>query len=209
MGPGGHDHSRSDVFGLGRNKVLHRFRKLEAGRQFCMHDARKDRADMDVVRAQFLPQCVRQTHYTELGGTVGRNARKAADAAHRRNIDNASAAALYEPFRRQFATQNHTTQVDVDHLVLGGPGFGEELAGEHHTRVVHQDVEWPENTLRVVEERGERLRRGDIERQCDNVTGDFGGDLLGQIGVEIADRYLGSGGGESLCGGQPDSTRRR
>ncbi len=40
----------------------------------------------------------------------------------------------------ELAAQDHPAQVNVDHLVLGDRRFGEELSGEHDTRIVDQDA---------------------------------------------------------------------
>ncbi len=96
------------------------------------------------------------------------------------------------------------TQVDVDHLVFSRPGFVEELAGKHDSRVVHHDVERAVDTRRVVEECRKGLRRGHIQRQCDYVAVEIGRDALDKIGVEVSDRYLGSRGHKSFRGGQAD-----
>ena len=69
-----------------------------------------------------------------------------------------------------------------------------------------EHVDRAEAVLDAVEEGGEGLALGDVERQADGLAADLAGDLLGQLGVEVADRDLGALADEGFGGGAADAS---
>ena len=99
-------------------------------------------------------------------------------------------SAALHPRQRRLHAEDDSMQVDVDHPLSGRVILFGEAAERHDPGIVDQDVERAEALLHLVEEVLERVAARDVELERDRVAADLRRRLLGEVGVEIADRDL-------------------
>ena len=98
------------------------------------------------------------------------------------------AATREEALDRELRAQDHAVHVDVDDALGGRVALLDEQAERHDPGVVDQDIERPQPLLDLIEERGEALPVGDVERQADRAGAELGRGLLGELLLDVPDR---------------------
>ena len=127
-----------------------------------------------------------------LGRAVGGAPREAALARHRGDVDQVTPPARQEPRQRQLRADDDAVEVDVDHPLRGRIGLVDERADRHDPGVVDEDVERAEPALNLDKEGFEAGAVGDVECQADGAAAELGSCLLGQRGLDVADRDPGA-----------------
>ncbi len=115
-----------------------------------------------------------------------------------------AAAPGQEALQRQLGAVDQPHQVDVDHPVRGGVGLVDERADGHDPGVVDQDIQRAEPVLYLIQERGEAVAIGHIQREPDRSPSQLARGLLGQCSVDVADGHAGPLGDQSGRGGAAD-----
>ena len=96
--------------------------------------------------------------------------------------------ALVKPLTCELRSGENAADVDIEDAVGHVVGLVEKWSDRHDPRVVDQDIERPEGGFGLVEEVGEPVRVGDVERIGDDTVAELGCGRLRCVGCDIADR---------------------
>jgi hypothetical protein len=118
-----------------------------------------------------------------------------------------AAAPRQHPLERQLRPEDDPVEVDVDHRPRGLVRLLDERADRHDPGVVDDHVDRAELVLGLVEEAAERVTVGDVELEGDGIAAELGRGLLGEVGVDVADRDPGAAADQRLCRAAADSAR--
>ncbi len=111
------------------------------------------------------------------------------------------------PRETELHPEDHAVQVDVDRAPRGEVVLVEKPPDGHDPGVVDQHVERSELLFGGIEEAGEGVAVGDVQRQRNCARAELGGGLLGGGEIDVADRHPHPGRQEGLCGGTTDASR--
>ncbi len=115
-----------------------------------------------------------------------------------------AAAAGKHPGDREFAAQQNPVQIHVDNPPGEVVAFLGEGSQRHDASVVDKYVQRSQLVFGFVQEVSERRPIGDVELHAD--AAQLGGDLAGQLAVQVADRrHPRASGQQRPCGGEADT----
>jgi hypothetical protein len=109
--------------------------------------------------------------------------------------------------QRELGAEDHAVQIDVDHPPRRLIALVDEPPNLHDPGVVHEHVDRAELALGLVQEAGERVAVGHVQRQGHSAPTELCGGPIRLLGIDVADRDPHALAQQRLRSGSPDPAR--
>ncbi len=172
----------------------------------ALDEARADHRDADPVRQQAPAQRVRQPVHRELRRRVDARSRARDEGGHGGRVDDVPALPVrLDPGHEGDDAVDDTSEVDAEHpvpVLVRGVG---DVVEEVDAGVVAEEMNLPEDPLRLIGGAGERLAIGHVEQDRVHVSVERRRRGLEVVGPYVGDRHAHACRDERLRHAEPDA----